>query len=128
MHPVQLGEVGDASLRLVKESVLLVGEGVELALDAAHLGNHGVEVLQDLVRGCAAVNRGSCRFLQEGLDGGAVLLDGEVGGAEVVSQDFVWQSKKGLVLLRRGISMVASGDQVMGRYRGFVPGGHGPDA
>jgi hypothetical protein len=44
VQTVHLIEVSDACTRLVVQSTFLVGVRGELALDAAHAGNHGVKI------------------------------------------------------------------------------------
>lgn len=90
--------MADPGVSVVVQAGLVVRVGGELALDAAHAGDHGVEIPEDVVGRGAAGDGGGGRVLEEGLEGGGVLLDGEVGGAEVLAEELVGETEQGLVL------------------------------
>lgn len=119
---VELVEVGDAGGRLEVQARLLLGVGGELALDAAHAREHGVEVLEHILLRGAARDGGRCRLLEQRLEGRCVLLDGEVRGSEVLSEELVGEAEQRLVLFEERKRKVAS---VMASSS---TGGHGPGA
>ena len=89
VQAVHLVEVPDAGACLVVKPPFLVGVRGQLALHAAHAGDHGVEVAQDILLRGAAGHGGRGGLFEEGLEGRGVLLDGEVGGAEVFAEELV---------------------------------------
>lgn len=93
VHRVELVEVGDAGSRLQVQARLVVGAGGELALDAAHAGNHGVDVLEYVVLRCAARDGRRGRVLEQRLEGRRILFDDEVGGAEVFAEELVGETQ-----------------------------------
>lgn len=96
---VELVEVGDAGGGLGVQAGLLGGVGRELALDAAHARDHGVHVAQDILLGRATRDGRRGRVLEQRLEGRRVLLDGEVGGPEVLSEELRGEPEEGLVLV-----------------------------
>lgn len=102
MHAAQLAEVLGARADLPVQACLLAGAGGELALDAANARDDAVEAAEDVIRGGAALEGGVGRVLEGLLDVGALLLDGEVGGAEVLVEELVGEPDEGLVLCGLG--------------------------
>lgn len=98
MHAAQLAEVLGTRADLAVEAGLLAGAGGELALNAAHARNDAVEVAEHVVGCRTALERGVGRVLEGLLDEGALLLNGEVCGAEVLVQKLVGEPDEGLIL------------------------------
>lgn len=102
-HGVELVQVGDASRSVSVKAGLVIGTSGELALNATHAGEHGVEAAEDILLGGAARDSGRGRVLEECLEGRGVLLDGEVGGAEVFAEELGGKAEEGLVLEQRQV-------------------------
>lgn len=77
---------------------LLLFAALQLALDAAHAGDHGVEVTEDIVGAGATLQGRIGGVLELLLDEGALFLDDEMGGAKVLVEELVWEAEEGLVL------------------------------
>lgn len=118
VHGVELVEVDDAGGGLGVQALLLVRVRRQLAPDAAHAREHGVEVAQRiLLRGAA---RGGARrgVLEQRLERRRVLFDGEVGGTEVFAEELVGEAEEWLVLRMETKDLC----QQMRRKRGLVVG------
>lgn len=123
----------DAGGGLRVQALLLARVRRQLAPDAAHAREHGVEVAQRvLLRGAA---RGGARrgVLEQRLERRRVLFNGEVGGAKVFAEELVGEAEEGLVLersrkertrgqqrrgkerARRGVIKIMSGEHGRGR-------------
>jgi len=98
VHVGELAEVGDADADLAVEVGLLLGVGGELALHAPHAGEHGVEVLDDILWGGLAVERPRGGLLEQVLDEGGIFFKGEVGGSEVFLEELLGEAEEWLVL------------------------------
>ena len=90
-HAGQLGQVGQPRVHLPVQAGLFVGRRLQLALHAAQASHHGVDAAERIVGpgggggGWPAPEGAVSCFPQQVADGRAVLLDGEVGGAEVLA-------------------------------------------
>lgn len=104
VHLAQLGQVGDPRVDLLVQPGLLVGVRAELALQAPHLGEHGVEVLEHILGRALAVERGGGRVFEECLDLGRLFLDRPVGRAEVLAEELVREAEERLVLHGSGLA------------------------
>lgn len=92
MHSVELAKMGDTSGGLVIEACLFVGVSGKLAFDTSHFRYHGVEVLENIFLGGAAIDGGGSGLLEKRFDRCAVLLDGKVGCSEVVAHEFIGET------------------------------------
>lgn len=98
MHVAQVRQVLNSGADLAVQPGLLLVAALQLPLDAAHAGDHGVEVPEDVIGAGATLQGGIGGVLELLLDECALFLDDEVGGAEVLVEELVWEAEKGLVL------------------------------
>jgi hypothetical protein len=93
VHGGELAQVGDAGVQLAVETVLLLDGNRELALQAAHLDEHLVQFLDDILGRRGAIQgavRGLEKLLLDILGGN---LKGLVDRAEVLSEKLVWETE-----------------------------------
>lgn len=71
---------------------LLLVAALQLPLDAAHPGDHGIEVPEDIIGAGATLKGGIGGVLELFLYKSALFLNDEVGRAEVLVEELVWEA------------------------------------
>lgn len=103
MHASQLAEVIGTSADLPVQAGLLASAGSKLTFHPPNARDHAVEVSENIVWCRPTLERCRGRIFQRLLDKGALLLDGEMGCAEVLVKELVRESNERLVLVAEKI-------------------------
>lgn len=98
VHVSQVRQVLNPGADLAIQPGLLLFTAFQLPLNAAHAGDHGVEVAEDIVGAGATLEGSIGGVLELLLDEGALFLDDEMGRAKVLVEELVWEAQEGLVL------------------------------
>lgn len=93
VHRVELGHVCKAVQRHLLQTGFLCRRGSQFPLQSAHLGQHGVDIGEHLVR------RGRLQSQTE-TDCRALLLQVQMGRSDILAQKLVGQAQKRLILQR----------------------------